>query len=85
MNLEKIHELNELSEDVEHNLPRMKQLAHEIIEALSELDSEKTETKWYEYSHLRICKHWIQRESCHDCTFENSCKLDKSYLNTNNK
>ena len=35
MNIDKIHELNELSSDVEHNLPRMKELAHDIVEALN--------------------------------------------------
>ena len=81
MNIEKIHELNELSSDVEHNLPRMKELAHEIVKALNIQKPDKVE--WYEYAHLRICKHWLQKETCHDCLFENWCRLDKSYLNIN--
>ena len=81
MNLDKIHELNELSSDVEHNLQRMKELAHEIVEALNIQKLDKVE--WYEYAHLRICKHWLQRETCHDCLFENWCRLDKSYLSNN--
>ena len=40
---------------------------------------------WYEFAHLRICKYWIQRESCRRCLFETLCALDRSYLNTNDK
>ena len=39
---------------------------------------EKEETKdWYEYKHLRICRHWIQRESCRKCLFEVLCHLEE--------
>ena len=41
MNLDKVHELNELSSDVEHNLPRMKQLAHELVEEMMQPQQEK--------------------------------------------
>ena len=30
----------------------------------------------YEYAHLRICKHNIQRESCRNCLFEVLCHLE---------
>jgi len=43
MNIDKIHELNELSSDIEHNLPRMKELAHEIVEALNISKPDKVE------------------------------------------
>ncbi len=33
----------------------------------------KTEKLWYEYAYKRICKFWIQRESCRDCLFDNLC------------
>lgn len=74
MNLEKIHELNELSSDAEHNLPRMKQLAHEIVEALNKPKVNK-KPEWYEYAHLRVCNMWLQRESCRQCLFEVLCNL----------
>ena len=38
---------------------------------------EKEETKsQYEYAHLRICKHNLQRESCRKCLFETLCRLE---------
>jgi hypothetical protein len=40
---------------------------------------EKEETKdWYEYKHLRICRHWLQRESCRKCLFEVLCHLEET-------
>lgn len=33
--------------------------------------------KGYEFSHLRICKHNIQRESCRRCLFENLCWFEE--------
>ena len=73
MNLEKIHELNELSSDIEHNLPRMKELAHEIVEALNIQKPDKVE--WYEYANLRVCNMWLQQDSCRKCLFEVLCNL----------
>ncbi len=37
---------------------------------------EKEEINDYEYKHLRICKHNIQRESCRSCLFEVLCRLE---------
>ena len=37
---------------------------------------EKEKINDYEYKHLRICKHNIQRESCRDCLFEVLCRLE---------
>ena len=74
MNLEKIHELNELSSDIEHNLPRMKELAHEIVEALN-IPQVKKEPEWYEYDYLRVCNKGLQIESCRKCLFEVLCNL----------
>lgn len=31
----------------------------------------------YEYAHLRICKHNLQRESCRKCLFEVICNLEE--------
>lgn len=44
---------------------------------LSIKNQKMEETKWYEYSHLRICKHNIQRESCRKCLFETLCRLEE--------
>lgn len=39
---------------------------------------EKKETKdEYEYKHLRVCRHGIQRESCRKCLFEVFCHLEE--------
>lgn len=74
MNVDKIHELNELSSDVEHNLPRMKELAHEIVKALN-MPQVKKEPEWYEYDYLRVCNMWLQQDSCRKCLFEVLCNL----------
>lgn len=75
MNLDKVRELNELSDDVEKNLPRMKQLAHELVEEMNQ-PQQKKQPEWYEYSHLRICNMWLQKESCRQCLFEVLCNLN---------
>ena len=47
---------------------------------------EKEETKnQYEYKHLRICKHNIQKESCRKCLFENLCRLEDQKLLQHNQ
>lgn len=79
MNLDKIHELNELSSDVEHNLPRMKELAHEIVEALN-MPQVKKEPEWYEFDYLKICDKGIQRQSCRWCVWETYCNLEKNNM-----
>ncbi len=45
---------------------------------------------WYEYSHLRICKYWIQKKRCCDCLFDNLCspedkREDKNKWTSENK
>ena len=30
----------------------------------------------YEHSDKRICKYWLQRESCRQCLFEALCHLE---------
>lgn len=75
MNLDKVHELNELSDDVEKNLPRMKQLAHELVEEMNQ-PKQKKQPEWYEYSHLRICNMWLQKKNCRQCLFEVLCNLN---------
>lgn len=40
-------------------------------------EKEKTKNEWYEYKHLRVCKHNIQRESCRKCLFENLCWFEE--------
>lgn len=37
---------------------------------------EKEKINDYEYAHLRICKHNLQRESCKKCLFETLCRLE---------
>lgn len=44
------------------------------------------ETKWYEYANKRICKYWLQRETCRQCLFEILCDLEwKKDLQRNEK
>ena len=38
---------------------------------------EKETKNEYEYKHLRICRHGIQRESCRKCLFEVLCHLEE--------
>ena len=40
----------------------------------------------YEFKHLRICRHGLQRESCRKCLFEVLCHLEEQkakYLSSN--
>lgn len=39
------------------------------------MDEEK---KWYEHSDLKICKYWLQIQSCRKCLFENLCNLENN-------
>lgn len=39
-------------------------------------EKEKTKNE-YEYKHLRICRHGLQRESCRKCLFEVLCHLEE--------
>lgn len=39
-------------------------------------EKEKTKNEWYEYKHLRICRHGLQIESCRKCLFEVLCHLE---------
>lgn len=32
--------------------------------------------KWYEHADKRICKYWLQIESCRKCLFEVLCRLE---------
>lgn len=70
---ELIKELNDLSEFEEQNKERMREIASVLV---AEYMPEKKKPKGYEYAHLRICKHGIQRESCHDCIGERNCHLE---------
>lgn len=44
-------------------------------------EKEKETKDWYEYKHLRICRHGIQRESCRKCLFEVFCHLEEQQWN----
>ena len=53
-------------------------------------DCDSKITNWYEYSYLRLCKYWLQKERCSDCLFDNLCtpedkKQDKNKWNSKNK
>lgn len=63
MNLEKVHELNELSSDAEHNMPEMMQLAHELVEDMMPSKDRISE----------ICKWTLQNENCKSCLFDILC------------
>lgn len=65
-------ELNNLSEFEEQNKERMKEIAKVLVDDYIP----KKEIDDYEFKHLRICKHGIQRESCYACLFEASCHLE---------
>ena len=41
------------------------------------------ETKGYEHTNKRICKHHLQKEQCRDCLFETLCNLEDKRNNTN--
>lgn len=32
--------------------------------------------KWYEYTNKRICRYWLQKETCRDCLFEVLCDYE---------
>ncbi len=34
--------------------------------------------EWYEYADKRICKYWLQIESCRKCLFEALCNLENN-------
>lgn len=70
-----IQELADLSESEDQNMDRMREIAHILVQEYMRPET-KEETKGYEYAHLRVCRHGIQRESCYDCLFEPSCHLE---------
>lgn len=70
----KLHEeLNNLSEFEEQNKERMKEIAKVLVDDYIP----KKEVDDYEFKHLRICRHGIQRENCYSCLFEASCHLEQ--------
>lgn len=79
-----IQELADLSEFEEQNIDRMREIAHILVQEYTHPET-KEETKGYEYAHLRVCRHGIQRESCYDCLFEPSCHLEDIKKDTCNK
>lgn len=79
-----IQELGDLSESEEQNMERMKEIAHILVQEYMHPET-KEEPKGYEYAHLRVCRHGIQRESCYDCLFEPSCHLEDIKKDTCNK
>lgn len=79
-----IQELADLSEFEEQNIERMREIAHILVQEYMQPKKEN-ETKGYEYAHLRVCRHGIQRESCYDCIFEPSCHLEDINKDTCNK
>lgn len=58
-----IQELNRLSEFWDIYKDRMREIAKELVKDLDR---------------SRICKYWIQRESCRQCLFENLCLLESN-------
>ena len=70
---ELIKELNDLSEFEEQNKERMREIASVLV---AEYMPEK-KVDDYEFKHLKICRHGIQRESCYACLFEASCHLEQ--------
>ena len=70
-----IQELADLSEFEEQNINRMREIASILVQEYMHQEAMQ-EPKGYEYAHLRVCRHGIQRESCYDCLFEPSCHLE---------
>jgi len=70
-----IQELADLSEFEGQNMERMREIASILVQEYMHPET-KQEPKGYEYAHLRVCRHGIQRESCYDCLFEPSCHLE---------
>ena len=65
-------ELNNLSEFEEQNKERMQEIAKVLVDDYIP----KKEVDDYEFKDLRICKHGIQRQSCHNCLGEWNCHLE---------
>ena len=49
------------------------------------MKEKETKNEWYEYKHLRICRHGLQRESCRKCLFEVLCHLEEQKALYSNK
>ena len=65
-------ELNVLSEFEEQNKERMQEIAKVLVDDYIPKNKDD-----YEFKHLKICRHGIQRESCYSCLFEASCHLEQ--------
>ena len=78
-----IKELNELSQDALHNKERMIEISKILLADHYWFTREKNKDQ-YEHADLRICKHWIQRQSCYWCIGEAYCRIeDQKYLYSN--
>ena len=73
---ELIKELNDLSEFEEQNKERMREIASVLV---AEYMPEK-KVDDYEFKHLKICRKWIQRQSCRWCIWEAACHLEEQNM-----
>lgn len=87
MKEELINELNELSSYGDKYKDRMCEIAKQLIAELTRpnvWDQTSTSIKPDVPKH-RICRHGIERDSCHDCNFEASCAFEERKALLNNQ
>lgn len=72
--MELIQELNDLSEFEEQNKERMREIASILVDEYYHPDIQEAEP---EKQKKRICKEWLQIESCRECLFDTLCQLKK--------
>ena len=87
MKEELINELNELSTYWDKYKDRMCEIAKQLIAELTRPNAESSASMSVknETPKHRICKHWIERDSCYDCNFEASCAFEDRQALLNNQ
>ena len=84
MKEELINELNELSSYWDKYKDRMCEIAKQLIAELTRPSVDSSTQEIPKQKH-RICKHWIERDSCYDCNFEASCAFEERQALLNNQ
>lgn len=70
--MELIQELNELSEFEEQNKDRMREIASVLVDEYYHPDIQDVNP---EKNQKRICKEWLQIESCKEYLFDTLCRM----------
>lgn len=66
------NELASLSEFEEQNIWRMKEIAHVLVDHF--MHPETSDSSTTEHKN-RICKEWLEMNSCRECLFDTLCNL----------